>query len=419
MRIIGIDVPGFGVPTHAEAKDVLAGAMLRYARGRRPSRARCSARAGRRPSEPGRHADRRAVPGRPGRRRRPCSQPMGLAVAPQLPSREWRDLYAALDCVAAAAVHPFYTATVREFHAAGRPVVGSGPVGVEGTAAWLEAIGKAAGVPAGKIDAAKAAALPAIRAALGGQPDQGPRHRLRLRGLGAAGGPAADRGRRGGALCRHRLPAHRVERSRPRVARGQGHARPVPRLARAGHRGDARREARPGARHHARWCRRPRSWASRRSTSPTWSPPGRCSGRPAPARWPGSSPPRPRAASASRAWSSSSAASARATPPATAGPACRPTIRRPRRATGKARVRGRPRRRGGGLSHAGPRPRPCRRLLGCRLRLHRDQGPAGRHRRAGGLREPAGDGGPALHRRAAAARAAGRRHRACPKTSSR
>jgi hypothetical protein len=32
VRIVGIDVPGFGVPTHAEAKDVLAGAMLRYAR---------------------------------------------------------------------------------------------------------------------------------------------------------------------------------------------------------------------------------------------------------------------------------------------------------------------------------------------------------------------------------------------------
>ncbi|MFN7159812.1 MAG: nitrogenase component 1, partial [Erythrobacter cryptus] len=32
VRIIGIDVPGFGVPTHAEAKDVLAGAMLAYAR---------------------------------------------------------------------------------------------------------------------------------------------------------------------------------------------------------------------------------------------------------------------------------------------------------------------------------------------------------------------------------------------------
>ena len=29
VRIIGIDVPGFGVPTHAEAKDVLTGAMLK------------------------------------------------------------------------------------------------------------------------------------------------------------------------------------------------------------------------------------------------------------------------------------------------------------------------------------------------------------------------------------------------------
>jgi hypothetical protein len=39
VRVIGIDVPGFGVPTHAEAKDVLAGAMLSYAAAR-PSRAR-------------------------------------------------------------------------------------------------------------------------------------------------------------------------------------------------------------------------------------------------------------------------------------------------------------------------------------------------------------------------------------------
>jgi len=97
-------------------------------------------------------------------------KPMGLAVAPQLPSREWRDLYAALDCTVAAAVHPFYTASIREFHAAGRPVMGSGPVGVEGTAAWLEAIGKAAGIPAEKIDAAKAAALPAISASLAANP---------------------------------------------------------------------------------------------------------------------------------------------------------------------------------------------------------------------------------------------------------
>jgi chlorophyllide a reductase subunit Y len=96
--------------------------------------------------------------------------PMGLAAGPQVPTREWRDLYGALDCVVAAAIHPFYTASIREMQIAGRPVVGSAPVGFDGTAGWLEAIGAAANVSAGAIDAAKAKALPAIRAALDANP---------------------------------------------------------------------------------------------------------------------------------------------------------------------------------------------------------------------------------------------------------
>ncbi|HLL47746.1 MAG TPA: nitrogenase component 1, partial [Longimicrobiaceae bacterium] len=48
-----------------------------------------------------------------------------------------------------------------------RPVVASGPVGVDGTAAWLEAVGRAAGVSA---EASKARMLPAIRAALEANP---------------------------------------------------------------------------------------------------------------------------------------------------------------------------------------------------------------------------------------------------------
>ena len=168
VRIIGIDVPGFGVPTHAEAKDVLAGAMLKYAR--------LEAEAGPVPRPRQTPATLPTVsligelfPGDP-----PgigaMLAPMGLAVAPQVPSREWRDLYAALDCAAVAAIHPFYTATVREFRAAGRPVIGSGPVGVEGTAAWLDAIGAAANVSASLIDNAKARAVAAIRAALDANP---------------------------------------------------------------------------------------------------------------------------------------------------------------------------------------------------------------------------------------------------------
>jgi 3,8-divinyl chlorophyllide a/chlorophyllide a reductase subunit Y len=168
VRIIGIDVPGFGVPTHAEAKDVLAGAMLRYAR-QEAEQGPVQRPRGAAPEMPTVALIGELFPADPVGVAALLA-PMGLAVAPQLPSREWRDLYAALDCAVAAAVHPFYVASVREFRAAGRPVVGSGPVGVEGTAAWLDAVAAAAGVPAGRLDAAKARMLPAIQAALAANP---------------------------------------------------------------------------------------------------------------------------------------------------------------------------------------------------------------------------------------------------------
>jgi len=164
VRIIGIDVPGFGVPTHAEAKDVLAGAMLKYARTEAelgPVAAPAQA-----PSElPTVSLLGEMFPVDPvtiGQ----LLAPLGLAAGPVVPTREWRELYQALDCTLTAAIHPFYTSSIRELRAAGRPVVGSAPVGVEGTAGWLEAIGKTLGLPDGKIAAAKAAALTPIRAGL-------------------------------------------------------------------------------------------------------------------------------------------------------------------------------------------------------------------------------------------------------------
>jgi chlorophyllide a reductase subunit Y len=99
--------------------------------------------------------------------------PMGLAAGPVVPTREWRELYAALDCAAVAAVHPFYTASLREFETAGRPIVGSAPVGYEGTEGWLQAIGKATNTSQEKIDAAKNSMLPAIKGALAKMPIKG------------------------------------------------------------------------------------------------------------------------------------------------------------------------------------------------------------------------------------------------------
>ena len=171
VRIIGIDVPGFGVPTHAEAKDVLAGAMLRYARTEAEQGPVLRPRGGV-SEKPTITMLGEVFPADPvgiGM----MLEPMGLAAGPVVPTREWRDLYAALDCVAAAAIHPFYTATVRELQAAGRPIVPSGPVGVEGTAAWLEAVGAAANVPADLIGAAKQRILPAIGGALAGNRIEG------------------------------------------------------------------------------------------------------------------------------------------------------------------------------------------------------------------------------------------------------
>ena len=171
VRIIGIDVPGFGVPTHAEAKDVLAGAMLKYARGEVLAGPVQAPRTGR-SDKPTIALLGEVFPADPviiGM----MLEPMGLAAGPVVPTREWRELYAALDCTAVAAIHPFYTASIREFEAAGRPIVGSAPVGYDGTEAWLQAIGEATNTPQAQIDVAKNRMLPAIRGALAKTPIKG------------------------------------------------------------------------------------------------------------------------------------------------------------------------------------------------------------------------------------------------------
>jgi chlorophyllide a reductase subunit Y len=132
---------------------------------------------------------------------------------------------------------------------AARRRLGAG--GRDGTEAWLQAIGRPrAIVPQAQIDAAKnRSCRPSGRA--GGTPIKG---RITLSGYEGSEllvarllvESGADR-----ALRRHGLPAHPVERRRPRMARGARRARAVPRLAGAGPGRDARVQARPGHRHHA------------------------------------------------------------------------------------------------------------------------------------------------------------------------
>ncbi len=171
VRIVGIDVPGFGVPTHAEAKDVLTGAILKYAReeAERGPVARPSNLVEDRPTVtligelfP---ADPMGIDA--------LLKPLGATVGTVVPPREWRELYRALDADVVAAVHPFYVRSVRQFEAAGRTVIPSGPVGVDGTAAWLRSVGEVLGTPAQKVDAAVDRAVGATRGALSGQKIEG------------------------------------------------------------------------------------------------------------------------------------------------------------------------------------------------------------------------------------------------------
>jgi len=171
VRIIGIDVPGFGVPTHAEAKDILAGAMLNYARNEAEQGPVAAPREG--VSEQPTvtllgemfPVDPMIIGG--------MLEHLGLKAGPVVPTREWRELYAALDGAAVAAIHPFYTAAIREFEAAGRSVIGSAPVGYDGTAAWLENLAEVCSIPAAKLEQAKQQILPGIREALQGMPIKG------------------------------------------------------------------------------------------------------------------------------------------------------------------------------------------------------------------------------------------------------
>jgi hypothetical protein len=236
VRIIGIDVPGFGVPTHAEAKDILAGAMLEYARGEAEQGPVA------RPSGPQTGLPTVALVGEifpvdaimVGR----MLEPLGLAAGPVVPTREWRELYAALASPLAAMLHPFYTATARQFKAAGRSLLGSAPVGVDGTEAWLSAVADAAGCRRGQARGGpeRPAAGDTRRARR--RADRRPDHPVGVRGLGVAGGSPAGRGRRRPALCRDRVSEDALVRSGSRVAGGARRAGELSRVARGGHRGD-------------------------------------------------------------------------------------------------------------------------------------------------------------------------------------
>ncbi len=268
MRIIGIDVPGFGVPTHAEAKDVLAGAMLHYARDE-AEQGPVQAPRGGADRQADRHAARRDVPGRSRRHRRACSSRWASP-----PGRSCRR-------ASGASSTPRSTAppSPRSIPSTPPPCASSRRRAARSSAPRRSATtapppgsrpsARPAASRGDKIDAAKNAFLPAITGALADDADQRPDHAVRLRGLGAAGRAPAGRERRRRPLRRHRLPEDAIGRTPTASGSRRGRAASVPRLARAGPGRDRGVPARPRHRHDAGRAEGQGSRRSRRSTSPT------------------------------------------------------------------------------------------------------------------------------------------------------
>ena len=187
-------------------------------------------------------------------------EPMGLAAGPVVPTREWRELYAALDCAVVAAIHPFYTASVREFEAAGRADrrLGAGRRTTAPRPGWRPSA-TAAGVAAGADRRGQERAC----CRRSGRAGRACRSRAASRCRGYEGsellvGAPAGRERRRPALRRHRLPAHALERRRPRVAarRAACTCSTAPRSSRTSRRCTSSSPTSPSA--PRRWCRRPR-----------------------------------------------------------------------------------------------------------------------------------------------------------------
>ena len=200
-----------------------ASACRRMPRRRTCSPARCCITRGSRPSRgPFRRRASRAATSRPCRCWARCFPVdpvqiggmldlLGLAAGPVVPTREWRELYGALDCAAVAA-----HASV--LHRLRSRVRGGGPHGRRLCAGRLRRHGRVArGDWRGLRRAARArstpprtALLPAITGALAQAPIKG---RITLSGYEGSEllvGAAAGRERRGCALCRHGLSAHAI-----------------------------------------------------------------------------------------------------------------------------------------------------------------------------------------------------------------
>lgn len=129
-EVVMVRVPAYAIHSHPEAKDVALAALLRRLGDRTGERARKTL------VLLGEvfPADPLAIDN--------LLRRMGVEETITLPGRSIEDLRRAGQAGAVAPLHPFYKETLALFREWNIPVVGGAPVGVSGSYAWLQAVGK-------------------------------------------------------------------------------------------------------------------------------------------------------------------------------------------------------------------------------------------------------------------------------------
>ncbi|NNJ11230.1 chlorophyllide a reductase subunit Y [Chloroflexales bacterium ZM16-3] len=129
--VVLVRVPAYAIHSHPEAKDIaLAAVMRRFVDGTSVQEPRTLALLGEVfPADP------LIIDG--------VLRKMGARVITTLPGRHVNELKLAGQASAVAALHPFYRETVGVLRERGVGVVTGAPIGVEGSAAWIRAVGAA------------------------------------------------------------------------------------------------------------------------------------------------------------------------------------------------------------------------------------------------------------------------------------
>jgi len=159
-EIVYVPLPAYSVHTHARAKDIVVDSLVWRLPPQRKARAGVNLIGEIFPSDPIKLDE--------------VLRKMGTHVNTTVPGPRWADYVAMVDGALNAPLHPFYSESVKRMKMKqGLPFVEGAPVGIEGTYAWLTAVGNALGLDVGTVEAVAREEQQRVRAAMADYPLSG------------------------------------------------------------------------------------------------------------------------------------------------------------------------------------------------------------------------------------------------------